>query len=181
MKGAGFGLIGLLLVGGLIFYMTWGGPGNPGYVRPALEAKREAEVMTNAISGRDTQGVPVTETMTYEPTQKGIVVLTVVPGGAMDIKYGLRAGDVILEIGTLVAGEQAADPSSAKAFLQDGYGRNATLLVRRGEQKITLPDQRTIGVPSQTSPTSLSSFATPEQRTNARNQARDVVKKIQTH
>ena len=77
MKGAGVGLIGLLLTAGIIFYLAWGGPNNPGYVRPALEAKKQTEVMTNALSGRDEQGTPVTDTITYEPSPKGIVVSAV--------------------------------------------------------------------------------------------------------
>ncbi|MBC7785665.1 MAG: hypothetical protein H7144_17685 [Burkholderiales bacterium] len=191
MRGAGIGLIGLLLAGGIIFYMMWGGSGNPGYVRPALEAKRDAEVMTNAVSGRDEKGAAVTESITYEMSNKGAVVKTVVAGGAMDKKYGLKPGDVITEIGPLGVDQFGGSQGSAGEFMQASYARPESWTVLRGGQKIRLPEERDTPVsntaasntPAPTAATQepAAPGVAPVQRMNPKKQALDVVKQIEQH
>lgn len=188
--GAGIGLIGLLIGVGLIFYLTFGGGSNPGYVRPALEVKRESETLVNAVSGRDSSGVPVTDSITFDIESKGIRVKTVDPQGALARKFGLLPGDLITEIGPLTVDQFATSVSDAKVHMQAQYARPDSWTVVRGNQRIRLPEQRNVG----TTTGSLSApadGASPEPeaqssqpRTNPRNQARDLadqLQKIGTH
>ncbi len=188
--GAGIGLISILLAAGVIFYLTWGGPGNAGSVRPALEAKRDAEELTNTISGRDSNKVPVTESITYETTPKGIVVKSVIPGGALDVKYGLKPGDIIVELGPLPLEQWTSSDGAAKDFMMAAYGRPDAWVVRRGSQKLTLPQDRNVGAaPATPSVDGSPAVADPspanpnpnEGRGNARKQAQDLMKKIEQH
>ncbi len=189
--GAGVGLIGILLAAGLIFYMTWGGPGNPGYVRPAMEAKRDTEELANALSGRDSKGAPVTDSITFETTPKGILVKTVVPGGALDAKYGLKPGDLITDLGPLTADQFTGSDGTARDYMQAQYARPDEWTVRRGDQKISLPRDRNVGVAPVVPTPDQPAVATPqsdapaapanEQRGNPRKQAHDLLKKIETH
>jgi hypothetical protein len=188
--GAGFGLIGLLLVGGFIFYMQFGGPGNPGYVRPAMEAKRETEQLANTLSGRDDKGAPVTESIAYEVTDKGILVQSVTPGGALDVKFGLKPGDLIVDLAGIGHEQFAGSPENAKAFMQGQYAREPWL-VRRGNQRLSLPLDRNVAAPvdlasAPAAPDAATNApATPaapaEPRTNPQNQVRDLMKKIESH
>jgi hypothetical protein len=187
MRGAGIGLIGILLAGGIIFYLTWGGPGNPGYVRPALETKRDTEVLTNAISGRDAQGQAVTDSITYEATGKGILIQTVTPGGALDVKFGLKPGDVIVELGPLAVDQFANSDDAARDFMQAQYARPDSWVVIRNGKKIRLPEDRNIDAAVPAPGTAVVNPANPAnpqpapQRNNPLKQARDLTNKIESH
>ncbi len=199
MRGAGFGLIGLLICGGIIFYLMWGGPGNPGYVRPAMEAKKDATEMTNSISGRDEKGQNVTESIKYETNAKGILVKSVVSGGALEKKFGLKAGDLITEIGPITADQFGGSDGSARDFMMAQYGRPDEWTVIRNGQKIRLPSDRnvpsvtTAKPPEQPKPAQPAekkpeeSAAKPEEQPNpqqpiksntAKGQALDIVKQL---
>lgn len=158
----GVGLLALLLGVALIFYLMFaGGPGGKGSVGQALETKKTTEKQVNEIAGRDEQSKPVTDSITYDTNDKGIVVTSVVPGGAMEQKYGLKAGDIILEVGPLVAKELAGD---AKGSLMLAYSRNDNLIVQRAGQRVTLPIPAAQGV-----------YVPPPQRTTPRSQLEGVL------
>lgn len=178
MKGAGFGFVGLLLCAGIIFYLTFGGPGNPGSARTALDAKEHSEEIANKVSGRDDQGAAVTEAVNFEESPKGLFVKTITAGSALEKKYGLKAGDVILEAGPL---ELKAQPSPQES-IQLAYARDDTLTVLRGTQKITLPNDRNAGAaPTEPAAVNQPPAAAPEKRTNPQSQARDLLKNIPSH
>ncbi|MGC4033291.1 MAG: PDZ domain-containing protein [Tepidisphaeraceae bacterium] len=136
----GIGLLGLLVVVALVFYLMFaaGGKGSAG---TALEAKKTMETQTYSAVGRDAEGESVSKSIQFDTDNKGIVVKDVTAGGAMDTKYGLKAGDVILEVGPLIVKEQAGD---AKGMLELAYARSETLVVLRGTQRIKLPDDRNV-------------------------------------
>ena len=173
MRGAGIGLIGLLLCAGITFYLMFGGPGNPGTVRTDLEARKQANEFGNQISGKDVNGEIVTKSIAFQAGSRGIEVSNVTRGGAFDMKYGLQSGDVILEIGPLDAKQQASDNGTADAYLRDAYARGEQLVVNRGVQQLTLPDQR------QTAPTVAG--AAPVKPKTATGSALDLVHQIETH
>ena len=170
---AGIGLIGLLLSVAIIFYMMFGGPGNPGYVRGDLEAQKQADKEVEQISGKDSNGKLATDSVTIEASDKGILVKNVESGGAFDQHFGLQTGDVILDIGPLDAKTQASDDSTAKAYLHDAYARNEQLVVQRGPKRLTLPDDRTPPPPGTPQPQ--------QQRMNPMLQAHNLVNKIESH
>lgn len=187
--GAGIGLIGLLIGVGLMFYLTFGGGSNPGYVRPALEAKKDTETLVNAVSGRDSDGIPVTDSITFDIEPKGIRVKTVDPQGPLAQKFGLLSGDLITDIGPLSADQFATSVSDAKAYMQAQYARPDSWTVIRGNQRIRLPEQRHVGMNTDSS-AAPAEGASPapevisQPRTNPRNQARDLadqLQKIGTH
>jgi hypothetical protein len=188
--GAGIGLIGLLMGVGIMFYLSFGGGTNPGTVRPALEAKRETKELVNAVSGRDANSVPVTDSITFTLEPKGVRVKTVDPQGALAKQFGLIPGDLITEIGPLAADQFATSESDAKAFMQAQYARPDAWTVVRGTQRIKLPEQRNVGLESVATPPAVpttpetnveSNPPANEPRTNPRNQARDLMKKIESH
>src|SRR5687767_12648546 len=98
MRGAGFGLVGLLLCAGIVFYLMWG---DKGTVQTSKQAKDHAEEVIHQATGRDSQGAVVTDAITYEEAPKGLLVKTIIPGSALEKRYGLKPGDVILEAGAL--------------------------------------------------------------------------------
>ena len=160
----GVGLLALLLGVALIFYLMFGGKGG-GSAGQALQVQKQTQSFGNQVSGKDADGKIVTESIKFEAGPKGVVVSTVTAGGAFDRKYGLRAGDVIQEIGSLSAKEQATDDRTADAYLRDAYARDWPLVVQRGTDRLTLPQQapETPGVP-------------PVQRTTPRNQLDNILK-----
>lgn len=162
----GVGLLALLLGVALIFYLMFaaGGKGSAGQ---ALEAQKQTQSFGNEISGKDAQGEIVTKSIAFDASNKGIVVQSVTAGGAFATKYGLQAGDVILEIGPLVAKDQAADNTTADAYLRDAYARSEPLVVQRGGQRVTLPTP--VGPPGP-NPGNM-------QRTTPRGQLEDILKR----
>lgn len=160
----GLGLVGLLLVVALVFYLMFGA-GGKGSAGTALEAQKQTESVGNQLSGKDDEGQLVTQTIKFEAGSKGIAVNEVTPGSAFETMYGLKTGDVIVEIGPLDAKTQAADNGTADAYLRTAYAQAQTLGVLRDGQKLTLPQPATPGAPT----------ATP-QRTTPRNQLEGILK-----
>jgi C-terminal processing protease CtpA/Prc len=160
----GVGLLALLLGVALIFYLMFAS-GGKGSVGQALQVQKETQSFGNEISGKDAEGKLVTQSIVFDAGAKGIVVQSVTAGGAFATKYGLQAGDVILEIGPLVAKDQAADNHTADAYLRDAYARSEPLVVQRAGQRVTLPIVQT-GV----NPGTL-------QRTTPRGQLEDILKR----
>jgi len=184
---AGIGLIGLLLAVGLVFYLMFGGPGNPGSVRTDLEAKKQADTFVNQISGKDAKGELATDSISIEAGSRGILVKTVEPGGAFAQHFGIQPNDVILDIGPLDAKTQATDDETAKAFLHRAYAQGWQLVVQRGAERVTLP---TSGNPAPQAPTMQSVQSPPDQqaapqqapqRMNPSLQAHNLIDKIQSH
>jgi hypothetical protein len=160
----GVGLLALLLGVGLMFYLMFGA-GGKGSAGQALEAQQQAQSVGNQLSGKDESGKLVTQSIKFEAGLKGIAVSEVTPGSPFDTLYGLKAGDVITEIGPLDAKTQAADNSTADAFLRTAYAQAQTLTVQRDGQRLTLPQPAAPGT------------ATPApQRTTPRNQLEGILK-----
>ena len=148
MRGAGIGLLGLLVVMAIIFYVSYGnlGKGAPnGYVGHVLEKGKEAREQGNQIAGRDAEGVPVSESIKTDEVDVGgqfkrIKVVSLVPGGAFDTAYHLQPNDEVSEIGGLGV-DMNNDYGLAQARLFEAIQRNEPLTVVRGGQKLTLtPD-----------------------------------------
>lgn len=145
MRGA-FGLVGLLVVGGIVVWLLvvgGGGKDGKGYLETVGTAKKQAESQVQAISGRDAQGQPVTaslrlEVVTSSGRSSGIRVTSIAADGPIARKYGLQVGDVITEFGPLPAGD-FADETAAANQLQDAFQRSLSLTVLRNGQKLTLP------------------------------------------
>ena len=144
---AGFGLLSILVVATIIFWVSFGptGNGTHGYVNQVLKSGKEGRDQASQISGHDADGVPVSESIKTEELDVGghfrrIKVVSLVPGGAFETAFKLRPGDEVSEIGGLPV-DMNNDYGLAQAQLYESIARNQPLTVVRGGQKVTLtPD-----------------------------------------
>jgi S1-C subfamily serine protease len=132
-----FGLVSLLVVLGVCMWIF----NNFEYkdIKTGQKAQQEAE----QISGRDANGVPAMNSYkaeAYAPngTFKGITITDLTPDGPMDKYYGLKVGDIVLQIGGLDVAA-LSDYGAAKGQLDEAYQKAAELTVQRDTAKITLP------------------------------------------
>jgi len=132
----GFLLLSLLVVIAimLVLYRT---------EAPAIEKGQEAQQQAQQISGHDANGQAVMNS--FKGSQwplsgqfRGIQITDVTAGGAMDTYYGLKVGDIVLQIGgTDVA--TLGDYGFAFAQLQEAYQNFQPLTVQRDGNKVGLP------------------------------------------
>ena len=155
---AGIGLLVLLFAVALMFYMM------SSSASVDVAAKKQAELQVNQFSGKDQSGKLATDSIAIDTDPKGVLVKSVEAGGAFDLKFGIKAGDLIVEIGPL-AKDQFQDPATAKAYLHDAYARDETLVVQRGSDRVTLPQP---GTPAAARPT-------------GQQQMQDLINKVPTH
>ncbi|HEX8341880.1 MAG TPA: hypothetical protein VF624_13315 [Tepidisphaeraceae bacterium] len=184
----GVGILAVL-VGVAVIFVVMFSIGGKGSVGTALDVKKQAESEIGQVSGRDASGKPLTDTIAFESTPGGAVVTAIDAGGALQTQYGLMPGDVLVEIGP-VGREQINSDSDAKAFLSQGAGRRDPLKIIRNGQRLTLPDQRDVGLaaapqavpppPSTDTPPSATPPAV-QPRTTPKGQALDLVNKIESH
>jgi hypothetical protein len=185
----GLGILALLLGVGLMFYLMFGS----GYGKGVSDANKQMKEDAQGFSGRDAEGTPVTETVTFEPAEKngkvtGIRILTVVPGGAMEKKYGLRPADIVYGDTASPFDTVVSNADDCKTFLHTAYQYNRPLEVDRSGQKIRLPEQRNVG------PAPVSATPAPQPPAvpaptnqpnnppaNATEKTRDLLKKIESH
>ena len=133
----GFLLLGLIVTVGImmILFRT--------YEAPEIVVGEHAQQQAQQIAGRDANGAPAMDSYSaeeYAPggSFKGIKITHLIDGGPMQTYYGLKVGDVVLQI----KGNDVTvfnDYSMAKAELDQAYQESAPLLVQRGTQQISLP------------------------------------------
>jgi hypothetical protein len=140
---AGLGLCGLLICIGVVVWIMHSAilP----HTEATLAAKKKAEDTMNPIAGYARDGsMRFSDSLTIDTESKGgkiaaIDVNSVVQGGPADTEYGLKEGDVILQIGELPVKDNIQSESDAMGQLvQFGYERSADLVVMRDGNKMTL-------------------------------------------
>jgi hypothetical protein len=137
--GAAFSLVGLLVTLAIIM-VIWNK-----YEYPVLKTGVQLKPIAQEISGHDENGGDASHSITYEPdfngnVLKGLVVKTIVAGGAMEKHFGLVVGDEIVQIGQEDMGIYNNDSDLAAAsVLQDGFEKDEALQVKRNGQVIILP------------------------------------------
>ena len=142
---AGFGLLSLLIVAAIIFWVSFGPMGKNapnGVEGQALQKGQEAREAVNAVGGKDESGVPVDESIVTDEIDvdgqfRRIKVVSVVPGGAFATAYGLQANDEITENNGMKVSDNN-DYGLAKAQLVDAYSHAWPLTVVRAGQTIKL-------------------------------------------
>jgi hypothetical protein len=135
---AAFGLVSLLVVVAIILILF------SMYSIPAARQGKVAQNQARQIAGVDEDNVPVTDAVTLDAKDRngkmeGAVVTSITPGSALQKRYGLQNGDVILEMGPLSVRENMSSASEAKDFLLDAYQKDQSVVVRRGSERFTLP------------------------------------------
>jgi len=104
-----------------------------------MKAQEEAQ----QISGRGANGMPAMQSYgaeSYPPggAFRGIRIRDVTKGGPMDDYYGLKAGDVVLQIGGMDV-TTLGEYDMAKAELDQAYQESRPLTVQRDGNQISLP------------------------------------------
>src|SRR4051812_34082576 len=135
---AAFGLVSLLVVVAIILILF------SMYSIPAAKQGKVAQNQARQIAGRDEDNAPVTDAVTLDAQDRngrmeGAVVTSIIPNSALQQRYGLQNGDVILEMGPLSVKTNMGSPSEAKDFLLDAYQKSQPVVVMRGSERLTLP------------------------------------------
>jgi hypothetical protein len=139
-----FGLVSLLVGVAVLFYL---------FTKDTSETLRVSKPMqeqARQMSGRGEDGGSAMDSFKVEPQSQGsqlraLLVTDVKPGGAADTFYGLKKGDLIIDIST-AAGLQKindasnGDPEMAKAMLaQESFQASRPIVVMRDGKQLTLP------------------------------------------
>ena len=187
MKGAGIGLVGLLIVAAITFWIMFGGKDQGGgYVRTELETRAKETEIVNNMGGKDASGALVTDSITYvaEP-DRDIVITTIEKNSPFDTKYGIRAGDKVLELGPLPIKGMVSTDAEARDQLINAFQHSFQIVVDRGGQKLTLPDDRqtdpAAGATATAPPTAAAPAPAQPKREGPMGAAHDLVNQIETH
>ena len=133
-----FGLVSLLVTLGIIlmiFKMVQA---------PVIKEGKKAQDQARQMAGRDEEGERVTNAVTLDQQDvdgkmQSVTVTDITSNSALQQRYGLQKGDVILEMGPLQVRGNMSSADEAKDMLQDAYQKNYPLVVMRGWDKLTLP------------------------------------------
>ena len=144
---AGFGLIGLLIVVGVIVWIMH--KSTLPYTQQVLKQSESARKDVNQLAGNSRDGqMKFSESVDLETETSGgkisaIDVTKVAQGGPAETYFGLKEGDAIVEILPLgpVKG-QINSEDDAKAFVQEAYQRQQQLVVMRDGNRLTLPQNQ---------------------------------------
>ena len=135
---AAFGLVSLLVVVAIILVLF------SMYSIPAAKQGKVAQNQARQIAGLDEDNAPVTDAVTLDARDRngrmeGAVVKSITPGSALQKRFGLQPGDVIVEMGPLSVKENMSSAGEAKDFLLDAYQKDQQLVVLRGSERFVLP------------------------------------------
>ena len=133
-----FGLVSLLVTLAIILLLF------RTYSAPMLKQGKSATEDARQLAGRDENNAPVTDAIKLDSQDRngqmyGAVVTDVTPGSAIEMKYGLHKGDVIVELGQLAVRGNMSSADEAKDYLLHAYQRSEPLVVMRGKNRLTLP------------------------------------------
>lgn len=142
-----FGLVGLLVTVGVIAWLMYA------IEAPDIQAshavQQQAETLVNQLDAQDANGVKVEDAYKVfadsrdDGKLQDLQVTQVLPGGPMDVKYGLKPNDVIIAaidghtVRTDLNGLNSEQ--EGKDAIRDAFTTDGQLIVQRGDQKITLP------------------------------------------
>lgn len=139
---AGIGLLGLLIVAAIIFYLSFGTKNHPGYDATVLEKGRTAQQQAAQIAGRTEDSTPIADTITMEEVDLGgqfrrLKVTSIMPGTPMETIYGLKVGDEIIKADDMGVADNN-DAGLGKTLVASGYQHNKPIVVMRNDQELTL-------------------------------------------
>ena len=149
------GLAGILVTMGVIIWIM--SAITLPSAKQAIDVKREVTPKVEQWAGHTTEGTRAVDTFRVKGEQSpggrltGLVVSEVVEGAAIDKYFGLRAGDVIIEIGPLSVRDQDS-VAAAKDLVVDQYQRSGQVTVRRDGKKLKLPQPKGLEVPGAAPP-----------------------------
>jgi len=145
-----FGLVGLLVTVGVIAWLMYAIEAPD--IQASHAAQQQAETLVNQLNAQDANGVKVEDAYKVfadsrdDGKLQDLQVTQVLPGGPMDVKYGLKPNDVIIAVidGHTVRTDLNGlnSEQDGKDAIRDAYTTDGQLIVQRGDQKLTLPLQK---------------------------------------
>jgi hypothetical protein len=142
-----FGLVGLLVTVGVIAWLMYAIEAPD--IQASHAAQQQAETLVNQLNAQDANGVKVEDAYKVfadsrdDGKLQDLQVTQVLPGGPMDVKYGLKPNDVIIAVidGHTVRTDLNGlnSEQDGKDAIRDAYTTDGQLIVQRGDQKLTLP------------------------------------------
>ena len=154
MRGA-FGLVSILVCTFIAVYLWSEHTKGVSRANKALQPT-VGRVAVNTPGGTNTKDSIALAAYAPNGSLRGLLVQGIIPGGPMDVDYGLLPGDIIQEIGEFKIGDSTSivsDEESARSYLLiDAYRGKYPLAVDRGGKTIKLPADRTTPAPAPTGP-----------------------------
>jgi hypothetical protein len=141
-----FGLIGVLVTIGVMVWII--SAVEAPSMQQAANAKKKLEPQVQQMAGKGTDGEDARNSIkldseTRNGKMSGVLVTAISPGGPMETYFGLKRGDVIVEIapqgGAMMPVSDMATPAEAKDYLLTSFQNSQQIVVMRSEQKMTLP------------------------------------------
>jgi hypothetical protein len=142
-----FGLAGLLVTIGVIAWIM--AKVELPATQDAIHVQDQAQVMTDQISGRDSNGVDIGKTyadyadMRDDGKLQDIQITNLAADSALATRFGVQKNDVVLVaidshgVDTPLNGLNSEE--EGKDAIREAYQPGGQLVVQRGDQKITLP------------------------------------------
>lgn len=114
------------------------------YEIPVAQKGQQMKPVAQEIAGRGEDGQDAGRSITYEADYKGnqlkgLIVKTLVPGGAMEKHFGLQVGDEIVQIGEMTVDTYPDDATAEAMVQQDAFSGGKALKVIRNGQTLILP------------------------------------------
>jgi C-terminal processing protease CtpA/Prc len=137
---AAFGLVSLLVVCAIVAYL-WSNS-----AKQTIDASKPMREQAEKLSGRDSEGRPLQETMKLTPFAPNgklqyIFVDKIDPDNPMAKEYGLKVDDSIVEVGPQSIRDPGMDGGMMKALILEARTRQWEIVVLRNGEKVTLkPD-----------------------------------------
>jgi hypothetical protein len=142
-----FGLGGLLVTIGVIVWIMY--KVELPEAQQAVKVQEQAQVMTDQISGRDSNGNDIGTTYTDYADMRDdgklqdLQIVNLAPDSALAQRFGLLKNDVVLSaidphgVDTQLNGLNSEE--EGKDAIREAYAPGGQLVVQRGSQKVTLP------------------------------------------
>jgi hypothetical protein len=184
-----FGLIGLLVtIGVIVMIMSTVLKKEQAVISAGNEAREEVK----QIGGYSEDMTPAANSATIEEQQSpagkldALVVKDVVTGGALEKHFGLKAGDVIIEVnGMKVRETPGSDAELSKAWLIEAYQKKQPIVVVRDNKRVTLPQGRptaaTPTTPATGAPAPAPAAQPPTESSDPLQRQLDAIQKVPTH
>jgi hypothetical protein len=138
-----FGLVGVLVTLGVIIWIM--SVFTLPTAKVALQQKKKTEETLGALTSSGIQETK--DSMILDPVSKGsrfdcFRVKGILPGGPMQVQYGLTLNDEIVGVQGLTFDTTAnGDPDLAEALIWEARGKQQSLMVRRNGVRLELPWQ----------------------------------------
>jgi hypothetical protein len=140
-----FGLLSLLMTLAIALWIFMGPGGYFSSAQGVLKQGQRARQQAAVIAGKTPDGARhSTDTIDFvtqtnaDGSTRGILIRAVESGGAMEQRFGLSPGDLIVEIGPLPVRELVSSEGDAMAWLYDAYQRGQTMVVIRKGDRVAL-------------------------------------------